>query len=60
MASRLPFSPLYVLMALVDPVRLVFMTFIRSLGPSCVLLARTEISLHVFAYDSSGKQGQET
>jgi hypothetical protein len=36
------------------------MTFILSAKLSCILLARTEISLRVFAYEISGNQGQET
>jgi hypothetical protein len=56
----LPFWRLSLPMASFDPVRLVSMTFIRSQKLSCILLARTEISLHVFAYESSGNKGQET
>lgn len=41
----------------VGPVRLMSMTFIRSAKLSCILLARTEISLHVFAYEIEQEPG---
>ena len=53
----LPFSPLPIPMAPVGPVRLASMTFIRSPKLSCILLARTEISLRVFAYEIQRQPG---